>query len=474
MSTIPPINQDNTKRVVILGAGVCGLYAGLTLCSAGIPVTIIEREKTPGGLAAGQLREGNYFDLGVHMLHGFDAEILAHVRQIMGSESTTVELDARVRWLGQHFRYPLQFRDIIKGIPPFTLIRCIAGLLTAEVKNRLIPAQPENAEQALIQLYGRPLYRFFFAQFTERYWGVHPSKLSATFVRLKMPRLDVRDVLISMLTKLGFKNFKEPKVTSALSEETLYYSNTGAEAMPRQMMAQIQRMGGEVMLGCCVNQVKASNKQAGVEIMYQDQNHAQLQSQSGAYCISTIPMPKLIKAIEPAVPKNISYAGAQLRYKPVVIYGLLLNKPKALDALYVYYRDRIFHRIGEPKNAGLRVTPENHTVLIIELTCEQGDDRWLASSSLKQKLFDELQQEGICTQDEVVQFHTLQCPEAYPMFSLGFEQHLDAVNTYVDTFDKLYSTGRQGAFCYPNMHAAMRMGAEVANKVCQQLDQNNP
>ena len=49
------ITKNN--RVIILGAGVCGLYAGLELSSAGVPVTVIERETSPGGLAAGLKRE---------------------------------------------------------------------------------------------------------------------------------------------------------------------------------------------------------------------------------------------------------------------------------------------------------------------------------------------------------------------------------------------------------------------------------
>ena len=37
--------------VVIVGAGVAGLTLGLKLAEAGVPVVILEREKTVGGLA---------------------------------------------------------------------------------------------------------------------------------------------------------------------------------------------------------------------------------------------------------------------------------------------------------------------------------------------------------------------------------------------------------------------------------------
>jgi len=53
---------------VILGAGVCGLYAALTALRNGASVTIIEKSSQPGGLASGHQRGKNFFDMGVHML----------------------------------------------------------------------------------------------------------------------------------------------------------------------------------------------------------------------------------------------------------------------------------------------------------------------------------------------------------------------------------------------------------------------
>ncbi|MDA9983397.1 hypothetical protein N9H39_11910, partial [Gammaproteobacteria bacterium] len=124
---------------------------------------------------------------------------------------------------------------------------------------------------------------------------------------------------------------------------------------------------------------------------------------------------------------------------------------------------------GEPKNAGLQTCPPDHTVLIVEMTCDIGDGRWRGDVDTKKQLFDELEQEGVCSADQIVEQHILRCPEAYPIFALGFEQHLDTVVDYLKPVTTLCSTGRQGAFCYPNMHGAMRMGAEAARAILDQL-----
>lgn len=456
-------------RVAILGGGVCGLYAALELTAAGIPTTVVEREASPGGLAAGFKRGDNHYDLGVHMLHGFDEEILARIKELMQSESTSVELNAKIRWIGRDFRYPLQFRDMVSGVPPLTLARCIGGLLRSELGGRIRRSEPANAEEALVQLYGRPLYEFFFEQFTRRYWGTPPDRLSAAFVKTKMPRLSARDAVLSILRKLGVKPRSDYAVASALLEETLHYSRTGAEAMPRKMVERIRAGGGEVLLDCNVRRLRVDAAGAPGEVEYDYRTTGRTDAFTVSHCISTIPLPRLMQCLDPPPPAAVSAAADQLQYKPIVVYGLLVDKPRALDAQYVYYRDRIFHRVGEPKNAGLQVVPADHTILLVEMTCNIGDDRWTGAPPVRRQLFEELEMEGVCTQEQVVEQHVLQCAEGYPIFTIGFEKHLGIVTDHLAGTPHLYSTGRQGAFCYPNMHGSMRMGADAARSVLDAL-----
>ena len=142
-----------------------------------------------------------------------------------------------------------------------------------------------------------------------------------------------------------------------------------------------------------------------------------------------------------------------------------------MDGLYIYYRNHIFHRVGEPKNAGLIVEPPDHTVLIVEMTCEVGDDRWNGEESVREQIAQELSMEGICEPEEIVEAHVIRSEFGYPLFNLGFEEHFDAVNGHIDGISNLQTTGRQGGFTYPNMHTAMRMGAEAAEAVLEELEE---
>ncbi len=455
-------------RVAILGGGPCGLYAARVLSRAGVHVTVLDKGDRPGGLATSHQRGGNWYDMGCHMLHEFDKEIYEDIMSLMGEESIPVQLDAKIRWAGAFYRYPLQFQDMIRGIPLATLFHYCMGLFAAQIRSSLVPWTPRNAEEALIMLYGTPLYEFFFKDFTHRYWGIHPRELSATFITTKMPRLSAVDVLKRALSKVGIKDRSVKAVDSALLEETLHYSRTGAEAMPRHLARAVRAAGGQVIQEAEVLRVEHDPHTRRVTRVHYRHAGAE-HTLDCAECVSTIPISRLAAVAAPEPPEEVLEAARRIRYKPIAIYGLLVKKVRCIDGLYIYYRDRAFHRVGEPKNAGLSVDPPDHTVLIVETTCEIGDAKWAGADVVRAQIFADLEAEGICRREDIVETHLLQSETGYPVFALGFEPHLDRVKKWVASFQNLQSVGRQGGFTYPNMHSAMRMGAQAAAVVLERF-----
>ena len=441
------------QHLTILGGGPCGLYAAHTALELGAEVTLFEKEADFGGLAAGHQLGGNWFDLGVHMLHAFDEEIFATCKEAMGEERIEVPLKSHIKWGGKIYHYPLRGRDILAGIPPITLARCLTGLLIAECDARFGKHTPgPDAESALIELYGAPLYEFFFKDFTHRYWGIHPRDLSAEFVRRKMPRLSAVDVFKNLLEKLRLTKPRNA-TEGALRFETLHYSKTGSETLPRSLARSLTTRGATLHPESPITKVThAKNLITGT-------NHGPATSDF----ISTLPLPHLIRALDPPAPPEILQAADQLRFKPMTVYALLVKKDRCMDALYTYYRDRIFHRVGEPKNAGLLVRPKGHTTLIVETTCEIDDAKWTGAAF--PQIITDLQAEGLCDPEQIISHQLIHATHAYPIFDNGFDTHLETITTYLSQFTNLRTTGRQGAFTYPNMHSAMRMGANATQEL---------
>jgi all-trans-retinol 13,14-reductase len=55
-------------KIIVIGSGMAGLYAGAYLAREGMAVTVLEKEPTPGGLLASFHRQGSWFDTGLHYL----------------------------------------------------------------------------------------------------------------------------------------------------------------------------------------------------------------------------------------------------------------------------------------------------------------------------------------------------------------------------------------------------------------------
>ncbi len=456
---------------MVIGAGVCGLYAALTLARAGRLVTVLEKETFLGGLAASPVVNGTPHDFGVHMLHGFDAELLKDLLHLMGDECHPVPLHATIRWRGHSFHYPLRFMDLIESLSLAELFRSISGLLLAGLRTRFSPPfHAADAEEALIELYGEPLYELFFETFTHRYWGIHPRSLSATFVKSKMPRLSAVDAIRRVLRRLGLP-VRQPSVESALEDEILHYSKKGAATLPEAIAREIRRLGGEILTDCQLSRIEHSNTRIQEIHFLHDGNERSVRP---AELISTMPVGAFSALFHPAAPPQVTTAVERLHHRPMAIFGLLVDRPKCNEALYTYYRDRIFHRISEPKNAGLAVQPAHATLLIVEVMCFPGDAIWEGEESAWQQVVAQVAAEGWFEPSQILHRHHARAAHAYPVFDKGFESSLSSINEWIAGFEQVRSIGRQGGFCYPNMHTAMRMGEKAATALLSSGELESP
>ena len=58
------------KKIIVVGAGISGLSAGIYAARSGFDVTIMEQHFTFGGLSTGWSRKGYFFEGGMHWLTG--------------------------------------------------------------------------------------------------------------------------------------------------------------------------------------------------------------------------------------------------------------------------------------------------------------------------------------------------------------------------------------------------------------------
>lgn len=450
---------NKAKKIVVLGAGCAGLGAAWRLAEAGADVELIEVEPRVGGLGASVGLNGNLYEYGPHMFHTDDPGLLDRIQKLVGDEIITRERFFQIKFQGKSFRYPLKMKDIVLGLDKASLILCAASFAVQMAKNKLFPRPYKSSEDVLISTYGRRLYNIFFKDYSTKFWGLPPSAMSDKFALQRIPRNDALAILKkwARLGRRRGKNNLDDFVELVLGK--LYYTPRGNGRILEKIAEVVGAKGGRVHLSSRINNIiTQNNRAAGVTFT----KAGTTQRIDCDFIISTIPIRSLIGYLAPAPDKVTVRIAEGLKYRSLVIVGILVKRRKVFPSLFVYFRDKTFNRLADLGNIGLRIQPEGSTILLAEVSCGYNDEVWNSDEALKRRVIRELCEENLIKEDEVIETHILKSQYAYPIYDLDYEKKLGHLQNWLGSFDNMASIGRQGSFGYMNMHVALRKGFDTA------------
>src|SRR5205807_9125628 len=150
------------KRIVILGAGPCGLAAAWELIDRDMEVVVIEKEAQVGGLGRTFEYNGFRFDVGGHRFITASNALLQRVCNLMGDELITSTRRSVILLRGQEFQYPLSAADLLKKLPVWVCVRIILDYLTQIARMKLNPKPDISFEDWVVHRFGRTAYSLFF------------------------------------------------------------------------------------------------------------------------------------------------------------------------------------------------------------------------------------------------------------------------------------------------------------------------
>jgi phytoene desaturase len=247
--------SGSTDHVVVVGAGLSGLAATLHLLGAERQVTVVERERGPGG-RAGRIEFGGYrADTGPTVLtmpHLIE-EALAAVGESLQDRLDLVPL---------HPAYRAQFADGSR-----LDVHTEADAMEAEVRRFAGPAEAEGYLRLrawLEELYRAQMRRFIDANFDNPLQLVHPD-----LVRLAVlggfGRLDVRigrfltDERLRRVFSFQALYAGVPPTRALAAYAVIAYMDTvagvyfprgGMHALPSALAAAARDAGAEMLYGC--------------------------------------------------------------------------------------------------------------------------------------------------------------------------------------------------------------------------------
>lgn len=461
---------NNSKKVLVLGAGCAGLSAAWRLARKGVDVEVYEASPKVGGIAAGTIINGNIFEHGPHVFHSSDPEIMKDIMGIAKEDLIPFERTIKIKFLGNYFNFPLSMFDVFSKLPIRTILSALMSFLFYSIKGVFVKPKEENSETVLMRSYGKVLYELFFKSYIEHVWGMKTSEFSPEFARQRIPKLDILKALDTLHSRL--KLFKRKRIDTGhfveKVEGPLYSTKSGFSGITDKIAQEISRLGGKIHLDSKVKEIIWSKDSKRVEsIVYHHEGNDIAQKADAV--ISTIPINEMAHMLKPVPDGGVVQDADKLKFRALVFVGIVIGRKKVLPSSFMYFRDLSFNRVTDLEYFGLDILPGHGTILVAEISCSTDDQYWRNETLAKETVLEELQKEGLLNKDEVIECYTYRLPYAYPMYKMGYEKSLRNILDFVEKRGNFKTIGRVGGFNYANTHVVMRLGYDTADDIAEIL-----
>lgn len=488
------------KKVVIIGAGPAGLSAAYELSKDNrFDITILELEQFAGGISRTLEYKGNRMDIGGHRfftkndrvsnlwhevmpLQGapsLDDKILNRNIALVEGGPDPEKVDqvmlkrnriSRIFFLKKFFDYPISLKaKTFTNMGFRRTVKSGFGYMASAVHKR----KENSLEDFYINRFGKPLYQLFFESYTEKVWGIHPSKLSADWGAQRVKGLSLRKALAAALTK-PFKKNKKKQETSLISE--FEYPKFGPGQLFCELAKKDEKQGVHIIYGSEVDKLEVDK----------DNNVKCIKTKDGKkydtdYVISSMSIKDLFKALgEDKVSKESYEIATTLPYRDFITAGLLIKKFKIQNKtkiktinniipdtwIYVQERDVTMGRIQIFNNwSPYMVKDPLNTVWVgLEYFATEGDKLWeMSDEEFLEMAKDEFVKIGMIeSKDDILDATRAKIKKAYPAY-FGSYDNFPVVKEQLDKFQNLYCIGRNGQHRYNNMDHSMLTGLMAAD-----------
>ena len=488
------------KRVIIIGAGPAGLTAAFQLLkNTEIKPIILEESAFVGGISRTAVYKNNRMDLGGHRFFTKNQQIMKIWEKLIPIQGSPSKDDivlhrelnwekygpnpenedrvflirnrvSRIFYLRKFFNYPISLTlETFANMGFIRTIKAGIGYMFTLIHKR----KEKSLEDFYINRFGKPLYEMFFEDYTEKVWGIHPSKIAPDWGAQRVKGLSLFKVIISVLMKPFIPISK--RETSLIEE--FFYPKLGPGQLWEAMADEITKMGGEIVFQTSVSKLSFIN--GNVLKLQALRNDGEKINYIAGSVFSSMPIKDLINAMGDVPPQKVVQVASDLPYRDFITIGLLLKKLliknntklKSISNIvpdcwiYIQERDVKLGRIQIFNNwSPYLVDRSEDTVWIgLEYFCNEGDEKWnMKDEDFIKHAIDELVKIGIINKEDVLDSTIIKVKKAYPGY-FGSYRDFDIVKDYLNSIDNLYCIGRNGQHRYNNMDHSMLTAIEAVS-----------
>jgi len=461
------------KRAIIIGGGITGLSVAWKLSEKDYEVTVIESDKSIGGLAKSVKIENYFFDIGPHSFFSEDKEVFKKVMDLFKGEPSEIpyaKRSVKMLFKNKYVDYPLSAKSILQMgfLPPILCSLSFAKSYIGTFISSLFTKKKENqnltVKQWAIDNFGNYLYINFFKPYTEQFWKIKTSDLSHRVIPSNKKMDFARTLKHLLVKKYLMISKREPGKLSLVERESLpsYYPKKGFGEIANRISERIKKNGGKIYTSLEVDEI-ILNSNNTFNVKAKDKNFL------GDFVISTIPLNKVITKIKPLHEQEIINSAKKLEYLSLVLLYLIIKKKNVLGCQYCYFLDRPYNRISEMNNFSNYLSPQDENILAVEISCQNESEIWKSSDK---EIFSICMQgigkDNFLKKEDIVNYKVIKVPSVYPIYKKDYEIHLKKTEEYFSKIKNFFSIGRQGQFYYGDIDQMIRFGLDTADKIIKQ------
>lgn len=230
------------KKIAIIGTGIGGLTAGYELLKKGNEVTIFEKEKNVGGLAAGFKMEGEILDKSYRHIFKTDKDIIELIEELgLKNKLHWYKSSTGLYWQGKIYPF-LTAMDLLKFKPLNILEKFRMGMVAMWLKYDHSWEKYENvlAYKWMKKMIGEKPYRVVWEPLLK-------GKFDDIYKEISMAWLWAR------IHTRGNSTNKQ-------GEEVLGYLDGGFETLTKKLAEKIKSKGGKIVLNKEINDIEKLKK----------------------------------------------------------------------------------------------------------------------------------------------------------------------------------------------------------------------
>lgn len=453
MSTADPsLNSHPSplRPVAVIGAGPAGLAAAYRLQLSGVQVDLYESQAQVGGLCRSFDLWGQAVDLGPHRFFSSNEDVNRFWFQAAGEHFSWVPRQTRIFYKQKYFEYPLQAWSTFANLG---WKESFLSLVSYAAQKFSLSSDESTFEKWVVRRFGRRLYTIFFKTYSEKLWGLPCDQIDPDFAYRKIRKLSVFEV---------FKRFFKNNQTFV---DSFAYPHHGTGVVYQTIADRFQKSGGVLKLNTSVEQIAKVGGQFRVSANGQHHHYD--------HVISTMPLTVLMKQFS-HVPEDVLAASQALSFRHTILVYLWMEGENLFpdNWIYVHSPDVRFGRVTNFNNWSPTAKKSRcGTVICLEYWCSTEDDIWSWTE----------EQMGVFAQKEwrtskiapncgtIQDFKVIKLPRSYPVFKVGYKQHLSVIKNYLKkNHPQICTIGRYGAFKYNNQDHSILMGLRAASLYLRQ------